>query len=495
MGSVPREPAYVGVDVAFAKRKHLPVCVCVRRDDRLTPLPLRGGSVAPPRGSGNSATLDRTVVRRFARDAARYIEAVARDHHLDIVRIAIDAPRDYRGGDTSRRSAELAMDDAGISCYATPSKQDFARIKRKVRAHLAEGGSEGRLPHANQLWMLVGFGLFEGLPKVAECIEVFPQATVQAIGAGQKHKFKKEGLAAQVAAAARFTGWTSLAKFESSLATSAYGPGHDRLDAYLSAWVASLDEPNRVALGTKPDDVIWIPRISTPDAVQVTQANRAPAPSAAQQDLPLKELGVEAAPQDFPLSTRFDEALRLTASLHRGQYRKDTKIPYLAHLLGVASLALQYGATEDEAIAALLHDAVEDQGGESTADLIAKKFGQNVADIVIACSDPPDVEPTPPWRERKVAYLKRLRDASPSVRFVSACDKLDKLRAILTDYKKDGERVWTRLSGERDETFWYFRSLIRELGREPSSSPAVVLALREMLNELERVVGLGSGDE
>ena len=479
--------AYAGIDVAFAKKKHLPVSVCIRQDGRLTPVPLRGGPVAPPRGSGNVASLDRSIVRRFARDTAKYIEAVARQHHLEIARIAIDAPREYRPEGTPRRAAELAMDAAGISCYSTPSKQDFVRIRRKVRAHLAEGGSEGRLPHANQLWMLVGFALFEELLRLAECIEVFPQATVQAIDAGQTHKFKREGLEAQMAAAARSTGWSSVPEFESALAASAYGPSHDRLDAYLSAWVGSLDQSDRVALGTPPDDVIWIPRVSESAKADLVRSARAPA--RLDEKLPIDDK----AATDFPLSARFHKALGLASELHTGQYRKGTSIPYVAHLLGVASLALDYGASEDEAIAALLHDAVEDQGGERTAKLIARKFGQDVADIVDGCSDT-DVEPKPPWRARKVTYLEHLRDASPSVRFVSACDKLHNLRAILTDYKSEGERLWSRFNGGKDGSLWYYRSLVREYGRASTRAPALVLALRKTLNELERLVGLESGD-
>ena len=472
--------AFVGVDVAFAKKKYLPVSVCVRQDGRLIPLPLKGGPVAPPRGSGNVATLDRSVVRRFARDVADYIKAVASWQHLEIARIAIDAPRDYRLEDTPRRSAELAMDTAGISCYATPSSRDFTRIKRKVKAHLIEGGSEGRLPHANQLWMLVGFALFQELANIVECLEVFPQATVRVIGAGQTHKFKREGLEAQVAAAATFTGWSSVARFRSALDLSGYGATHDKLDAYLSAWVASLDESDRVALGTLPDDVIWIPRTSDSENFEVRRSARS---------RPEKTLPFEGeAPAGFPLSPRFGEALALAAKLHTGQYRKGTSIPYVAHLLGVASLALDYGGTEDEAIAALLHDAVEDQGGERTAKLIHRRFGRVVADIVEGCSDT-DVVPKPPWKERKVVYLRHLRDASLSIRFVSACDKLHNLRAILSDYKSEGEGLWQRFNGKKDGTLWYYRSLVREFGRNSKQVSGLLLVLRETLDELESLVG------
>lgn len=193
--------------------------------------------------------------------------------------------------------------------------------------------------------------------------------------------------------------------------------------------------------------------------------------------------------QDFPLSERFSEALKLAADLHNGQHRKGTSIPYVSHLLGVASLALEYGASEDEAIAALLHDAVEDQGGEPTLKLIAEQFGPDVAHIVDGCSDT-DVVPKPPWKERKVAYLEHLREASPAIRFVSACDKLHNLRAILSDYKNEGESVWLRFNGQREGTLWYYRSLVQEFGRGSAGPSALEGALRDTLDELERLAAV-----
>ena len=254
-------PAYVGVDVAFAKKKALPVCICLRENGRLVPLPLRRHKLRPPRGGGNVATLDEAVVSQFARDARAYIARVARDEGLSIVRIGVDAPREYRAEERRRRASDAAMDRAGISCFATPSRSQFEQIRSKVGAHLAAGGAVSRLPHANQLWMLVGFALFRQLATLAECIEVFPQATARTIGAGQIHKFKAGGVSAQLAAAAKHTGWPSSGKPEPSFDDVCIGPAHDRLDAYLSAWVASLDESERVAFGDPPNDVIWVPRV------------------------------------------------------------------------------------------------------------------------------------------------------------------------------------------------------------------------------------------
>ena len=257
-----RNVAYVGIDVAFAKNKLLPVCICIRQNERLLPLPLRRRDRRPPRGRGNAAALDRALVDQFARDVRTYIEAVAQDERVSIERIAIDAPSDYRADGHPRRAADAAMDRAGISCFTTPSRRDFTEIARKVRAHLAEGEPETNMPHANQLWMLVGFALFRELASVADCIEVFPQAIVRRIGAGDTHKSKAEGIEAQLAAASAYTGWPATVHGEPSFDDVCLAPAHDRLDAYLSAWVASLDEHQRSAYGDPPGDVIWVPRVA-----------------------------------------------------------------------------------------------------------------------------------------------------------------------------------------------------------------------------------------
>lgn len=157
-------------------------------------------------------------------------------------------------------------------------------------------------------------------------------------------------------------------------------------------------------------------------------------------------------------TARFRDALTYACELHADQKRKGTDIPYVAHLLAVASLALEHGASEDEAIAALLHDAVEDQGGRATGDEIRRRYGDAVADIVQACSDT-DVQPKPPWRERKEAYVAHLEHAPRAVRLVSACDKLHNARAILADYRIHGDALWSRFSGGRDGTLWYYRAL------------------------------------
>lgn len=252
---------FVGIDVAFAQKKRLPIVIARWQDGRLVPFPLRTLLFQPPRGAGNAATLDEAAVRRFAGEAVDYVEAVCRFLNATPVRIALDAPSMPTPHGESRRKAERALDAEGISCFTTPSAEAFKGIKAKVRAHLDAGGTVNRLPHANQLWMLVGFELHRAFSQVAPCLEVFPQATVKLMGASGIYKMKQGGVSAQLSAVSRFTGWpTANADFE-SLQNIAFGPSHDGLDAYLSAWVAALDEHQRLALGSPPNDVIWVPRL------------------------------------------------------------------------------------------------------------------------------------------------------------------------------------------------------------------------------------------
>ena len=186
------------------------------------------------------------------------------------------------------------------------------------------------------------------------------------------------------------------------------------------------------------------------------------------------------------LTSRFEEALNFAVRLHAGQLRKGTKIPYAAHLLSVASIALQHGADEEEAIAALLHDAVEDQGGAKTREEIRRRFGERVEAIVDGCTDT-DVTPKPPWKERKQAYIAHVGTASPSVRLISASDKLDNARAILADYRSVGESLWKRFHGGREGTLWYYRSLV-ETFRQAGSN-ALVEELDRVVTEIEHLAG------
>jgi GTP pyrophosphokinase len=189
------------------------------------------------------------------------------------------------------------------------------------------------------------------------------------------------------------------------------------------------------------------------------------------------------------LSARFEEALTYAARLHAAQKKKGSDIPYVAHLLGVAAIALHYGANEDEAIAALLHDAVEDQGGAATRKEILRRFGESIAAIVDGCTDT-DLTPKPAWRKRKEDYLAHVGGASPSVRLVSASDKLDNARAILADYRVIGEALWQRFSGGREGTLWYYRGLVRAF-REAGPGE-LIEELDRVVSEIERLAAQGA---
>jgi hypothetical protein len=253
-------PAYAGIDVAIARHKRLPLSLAVIDQGRLIPLPLRRfKGLAPPRGGGNAWVLDPAAVRGFAEETAAYIDQVCTLEGLAIARIGIDAPRDFCPPSLPIRPCEAALFAAGISCFVTPSRARFEEILTQATEHMQTGGSIARLPHANRLWMLAGFELFRTLEQLAECREVFPQAAVRALGAGGIHKTRREGLEAQARAVARATGWPPPDMGLDALAQIAYGSAHDRLDAYLSAWVASLVVSALTAYGAPPNDVIRAP--------------------------------------------------------------------------------------------------------------------------------------------------------------------------------------------------------------------------------------------
>ena len=162
------------------------------------------------------------------------------------------------------------------------------------------------------------------------------------------------------------------------------------------------------------------------------------------------------------LGERFEDALAYAARLHRAQRRKGTAIPYVAHLLSVAAIAIEHGADEDTAIAALLHDAVEDQGGAPTREAIRARFGARVAALVDHATDT-DVSPKPPWRARKEAYLAHLADAPAEAQLVSAADKLHNARSLLADQRQLGDALWGRFNAGREEIFWYYRAIAATL--------------------------------
>jgi len=184
------------------------------------------------------------------------------------------------------------------------------------------------------------------------------------------------------------------------------------------------------------------------------------------------------------LGTRLQRAFRYAAEKHAGQTRKQTAVPYLSHLMAVASLVLEAGGDEEMAIAALLHDVVEDCGGMPTLREVRKLFGRRVANIVEGCTDSFG-EPKREWVERKKDYLREVQRADAETRLVSAADKLHNVRTILTDYRHDGEAIWSRFSGKKDGTLWYYRALSDEYQRRPNR---LTQELEIAVAELEREV-------
>ena len=155
---------------------------------------------------------------------------------------------------------------------------------------------------------------------------------------------------------------------------------------------------------------------------------------------------------------KYFKALNYTYKLHYNQFRKKTNTPYFFHLSAVSNLIIENGGTTTEAIAGLLHDAVEDQGGQKTLKEISRKFGKQVAKIVLECTDT-DVDPKPPWYQRKLDYLKDMKSASQSALLVSLCDKLHNLTSIVEEYKRIKKKLWKRFNASPNKLFWYYQQL------------------------------------
>jgi len=178
------------------------------------------------------------------------------------------------------------------------------------------------------------------------------------------------------------------------------------------------------------------------------------------------------------LTSRFESALGYAAQLHNWQLRKGTNIPYVAHLLAVTAIVLENGGDEEMAIAALLHDAVEDQGGVKTLEEIRRRYGERVAKLVESCTDSMTT-PKPPWQARKQAYLDHLRQAPADARLISLADKLHNARSILFDLRQNGDAVWKRFNGGKSGSLWYYHSLVQVFKELEHSA---------LVDEFERVV-------
>jgi (p)ppGpp synthase/HD superfamily hydrolase len=186
------------------------------------------------------------------------------------------------------------------------------------------------------------------------------------------------------------------------------------------------------------------------------------------------------------LTQRFEDAVAYAVNLHAAQYRKGSRIPYVSHLFAVTSLVLEDGGDEDQAIAALLHDAAEDQGGEKTLKEIEDLFGIRVAEIVAECTDSL-VTPKPSWKNRKEKYLENLKHAPLDIKRISLADKLHNARSIVMDLRKSGSQIWSRFNGGKEGTLWYYQSLaqiFKERGFDYLSSE-----LERVLTEMVALAG------
>ena len=183
---------------------------------------------------------------------------------------------------------------------------------------------------------------------------------------------------------------------------------------------------------------------------------------------------------------KFEDALTYAARLHRDQTRKGTSTPYVTHLLAVAAIVGENGGTEDEVIAALLHDAPEDRGGKERLEEIRTRFGGAVAEIVDGCTDTYE-DPKPAWRPRKEAYVAHVATAPASVRLVSAADKLHNARSILADLRALGDELWSRFTGGKEGTLWYYRALTEAYAR--AGQNPIVEELDRVVREIEALAG------
>lgn len=161
---------------------------------------------------------------------------------------------------------------------------------------------------------------------------------------------------------------------------------------------------------------------------------------------------------DVILSDRFADAFTYALHLHRYQSRKVNAAPYISHLMAVAALVLEDGGSEDEAIAALLHDAVEDQGGEPIYTEILRRYGSRVAAIVGACTIPPR-SASQTWKSHKLDYLNQIRHASPEAQRVILADKLHNVRSLITNLRQTGESTWSAFAASKTDNLWLQQSL------------------------------------
>ena len=257
---MPSPSVYIGIDVACARGKRVPICVVSGRH-RLTPLMIpKHLAELIPRGVGNREIIATAPFQQSARGVVKAIKRIAVEMEWQVERIALDAPAAPPA--TGSRASEDELGRLGLSSFRTPPAPAWAGIREKCTNHFRVGGSAATLPYANKIWMLFGFELFTSLKSdlEAEVIEVYPFTIVRALLPACEHKSTEEGYRDQLIAVSARTGWEP-EKLEARLKATVPGSRHDRLDAFMAAWVASLPPGERRTFGNarRPDDAIWVP--------------------------------------------------------------------------------------------------------------------------------------------------------------------------------------------------------------------------------------------
>jgi predicted nuclease with RNAse H fold len=258
-------PVFIGIDVACAKKKRLPICFASYVNKRLEPLEAPQGLTEKiPRGRGNREITDAQPFKQLAIQVVDAIQMIAEERGWAIKRIAVDAPAAAPA--SGIRASEAALSKLRLSNFQTPNAAEWPGIRNKCNAYLSAGHELTGLPYANMIWMLYGFEIFKLLrERRFEVIEVFPYSIVRALLPTCMHKSTKEGYADQLKAIAERTGWGGdPPSLEKTLEDRVSGSRHDRLDAFMAAWVASLDPKDREAHGDAAnlDDAIWVPHSS-----------------------------------------------------------------------------------------------------------------------------------------------------------------------------------------------------------------------------------------
>jgi hypothetical protein len=256
-----RVPVYIGIDVARAFQE-LPLCV-VNARSRITPLAMPAHiNSAIPRGTGNKEVLQAEPFRKQAHLVVNAVAQACEHQGWLLKRVAIDAPAapPADGG----RLSEQQLARAGLSSFVTAAMPAWPRIRKTCVNHLKTGGKAAALPHANRIWMLYGFELFSAFRAAFTCdvIEVYPFAIVRSLLAVCAHKSTERGYSDQLAGVSSRTGWGPT-ELEGRLKATVSGSPHDRLDAFMAAWIASLESSKRRAFGNAqdPNDSIWVPAI------------------------------------------------------------------------------------------------------------------------------------------------------------------------------------------------------------------------------------------